>query len=69
MLVRVLDFVFLVNFIFLDMPEDATGRTLIDVKSGDLTFQVNNEELKIFIYGSMRIPDDGGEENFVHDPP
>ena len=59
-------FIFLVDFVVLDMEEDqeilvilgrpflATGRTLIDVHSGNLTLRVNDEEVKFNIYQTMK---------------
>lgn len=56
-LVRFQNLMFLADFVILDMPEDsnqplilgcpflATGKALIDVQNGDLTFRVNDEEL------------------------
>ncbi|WP_337456402.1 retropepsin-like aspartic protease, partial [Escherichia coli] len=69
-LVKVRDFIFPADFVVLDMPEDgntplilgrpflATGRALIDVQDGDLTFRVNDEEMKISIYDAMKQPDE-----------
>lgn len=46
-------------------PFLAMGWALIDVQNGDLTFRVNNEELKISNIWSMRKSNDGGDECFV----
>ena len=60
-LVKVDKFIFLVDFAVLEMEEDrkiplilgrpflATGRALIDVHSGNLTLQVNDEEVQFNI--------------------
>ena len=65
-LVKVDKFIFLVDFVVLDMEEDreillilrrpflATGRALIDVHSGNLTLRVNHEEFKFNIYDTMK---------------
>ena len=65
-LVKVDKFIFPVDFVVLDMEEDleiplilgrpflATGRALIDVRSGNLTLRVNDEEVKFNIYHSMK---------------
>ncbi|XP_057780767.1 uncharacterized protein LOC130999277 [Salvia miltiorrhiza] len=67
-LVQVEQFIFPADFVVLDMPEDkntplilgrpflATGRALIDVQDGDLTFRVNDEKLTLSIYDAMRKP-------------
>ena len=61
-MVKVRKVILPVDFVVLDMEEDldvplilgrpflATGRALIDVQSGDLTFRVNGEEMKFSIY-------------------
>ncbi|XP_057808617.1 uncharacterized protein LOC131023092 [Salvia miltiorrhiza] len=61
-------FIFPADFVVLDMPEDtntplilghpflATGRALIDVQDGDLTFRVNDKKLTLSIYDAMRKP-------------
>ena len=41
--------------LILDKPFLATGGTLIDVQSGDLTFSVNGEEMKFNIYRTPTI--------------
>ncbi|XP_057790791.1 uncharacterized protein LOC131007876 [Salvia miltiorrhiza] len=67
-LVQVEQFIFPADFVVSDMPEDkntplilgrpflATGRALIDVQDGDLTFKVNDEKLTLSIYDAMRKP-------------
>ena len=68
MLVKVDKFIFLVDFVVLDMEEDreiplilgqpflATAKALIDVHSGNLTLRVNNEEVCFNIYHTMKFP-------------
>ena len=70
-LVKVDKFIFPVDVMVLDMEEDreiplilgrsflATGRVLIDVHSGNLTFRVNNEEVRFNIYHTMKFPAEG----------
>ena len=65
-LVKVDKFIFLVDFVVLDMEEDreiplilgqpflATGRALIDVHSDNFTLRVNNEEVRFNIYHTMK---------------
>ena len=67
-LVKVDKFMFLVDFVVLDMEEDrkiplildrpflAMGRALIEVHSGNLTLQVNDEEVRFNIYHTMKFP-------------
>lgn len=67
-LVKVGKFIFPANFSVLEMLEDknlplilgrlffATGRALIDVQGGDLTFRVNGGENTISTYGAMKQP-------------
>jgi len=73
-LVRIRDFVFSADFVILDIlefkqqplilgrPFLATGRALIDVQEGNLTFRVNDEELKISIYDAIKQHDSGKPE-------
>ncbi|XP_057811586.1 pentatricopeptide repeat-containing protein At2g16880-like [Salvia miltiorrhiza] len=42
--------------LILGRPFLATGRALIDVQDGDLTFRVNDEKLTLSIYDAMRKP-------------
>ena len=70
-LVKVDKFIFLVDFVMLYMEKDreiplilgrpflATGRALIDVHSGNLTLQVNDEEVWFNIYHTMKFPNGG----------
>ncbi|XP_062094203.1 uncharacterized protein LOC133800265 [Humulus lupulus] len=65
-LVKVDKFIFLADFMVLDMEEDheipiilgcpflTTGRALIDVQGGHLTLRVNNEEVKFNIYQALK---------------
>ena len=69
-LVKVNKFIFLADFVVLDMEEDhdvaltlvrpflATSKALIDVYSGELTLRVNEEEVIFNIYRSMKFPDE-----------
>ena len=69
-LVKVDKFIFLVDFVVLDMEEDratliilgrpflATGQALIDVKNGELTLRVGEDQVKINLYKSMEFPSD-----------
>lgn len=64
---------FLVDFIILDyeantklsiilgFPFLVTGQTLIDVKKGELTMQVNDEKVTINVFIAMKYPDDNRE--------
>ena len=68
-LIKVDKFIFLADFVVLDMEEDhnvplilgrpflATRRALIDMHSGELTLKVNEEEVIFNIYQSMKFPD------------
>ena len=67
-LVRVHKFIFLADFVILDMEEDknvpiimgrpflATGRTLIDVAAGELIMRVNDEQVVFNIFKAMKYP-------------
>ena len=69
-LVKVDKFIFPVDIVVLDMEEDkvasiilkrpflATGQELIDVKSGELTLRVGDDEVKFNLYKSMEFPMD-----------
>ena len=69
-LVKVDKFIFLADFVVLDMEEDqevplilgrpflATGRALIDVQKGELTLRVKKEEVMFNIYQAMRFTED-----------
>ena len=67
-LVKVDKFIFLVDFIVLDMVEDkeiplildqpflATGRTLIDVQQGKLVLRVGEDEVTFDVFKPMKFP-------------
>lgn len=67
-LVKVEHFVFPTDFVVLDMPEDtnvspilgrpflATGRALIDVQDGRLSFRMEDETITFSIYDAMKRP-------------
>ncbi|XP_062114810.1 uncharacterized protein LOC133827351 [Humulus lupulus] len=67
-LVKVGKFIFLDDFIILDMEEDAnipiifrrpflaTGRALIDVQKGELRLRVQNEEISFNVFAATEIP-------------
>lgn len=69
-LVKIDKFVFSVDFVILEMPEDEeiplilgrpfleTGRCLIDIEEGTMTLKVYDEELKIDVRNTMRYKDD-----------
>ncbi|GKV44659.1 hypothetical protein SLEP1_g51821 [Rubroshorea leprosula] len=69
-LVKVDKFIFLADFIVLDMEEDhevplilgrlflATGRTLIDVQQGKLMLRVENEQVTFNVFDAMKYPSD-----------
>ncbi|CAJ2646353.1 unnamed protein product [Trifolium pratense] len=69
-LVRVAEFVFPVDFVILDMEENAevplllgrpflaTGRALIDVEMGDLMLRFNDEKVNFNIFEGMRNQDE-----------
>ena len=71
-------FIFPADFVILDMEEDAevpiilgrpflaTGRTLIDVQDGKLTFRLNDEEVTFDIYKTLKHPD---VERYEHHEP
>ena len=77
MLVKVDKFIFVVDFIVLDIEEDreipltlgrpflATGRALIDVHSGNLTLRVNNKEVRFNIHHIMKFLDMGQSYNRI----
>ena len=68
LLVKVDKFIFLADFIILDMEKDkeipiiisrpflTTGRAVIDVQKGDLKLRVQNYEVKFNVFKSMRHP-------------
>ena len=63
-------FIFPMDFVVLDMEEDreapiilgrpflATGQALIDVKNGELTLRVGEDQVKFNLYKSMEFPSD-----------
>ena len=69
-LVKVDKFIFPVDFVVLDMEEDktasiilgrtflATGQTLIDVKNGELTLRVGDDQMKFNLYKVMNCTSD-----------
>ncbi|XP_058745816.1 uncharacterized protein LOC131618655 [Vicia villosa] len=69
-LVKIDKFMFLVDFVILEMPEDEeipiilgrpfleTGRCLIDIEEGTMTLKVYDEELKIDVRNTMKYKDD-----------
>ncbi|XP_058733239.1 uncharacterized protein LOC131604841 [Vicia villosa] len=69
-LVKIDKFVFPVEFVILEMPEDEeipiilgrpfleTGRCLIDIEEGTMTLKVYDEELKIDVRNTMKYKDD-----------
>ena len=70
-------FIFPIDFVVLGMEENceiplilgrpflATGRTLSNVRSGNLTLRVNDEEVKFNIYHSMKFQDEAHSYNCV----
>ncbi|XP_050889298.1 uncharacterized protein LOC127094516 [Lathyrus oleraceus] len=69
-LVKIEKYVFMVDFVILEMPEDEdiplilgrpfleTGRCLINIEEGTMTLKVYDEELKINVRNTMRYKDD-----------
>ncbi|XP_038877119.1 uncharacterized protein LOC120069437 [Benincasa hispida] len=69
-LVQVDKFIFLVDFIILDYEADAeipiilghpflaTGRALIDVRKGELTIPVDDQQVKFNVFYALRYPDE-----------
>ena len=67
-LVKVDKFIFLVDFIVLDMEEDkeipiilgrpflATGRAMIDVQKGELKLRVQDDEVRFSVFNAVRHP-------------
>ncbi|XP_015960305.1 uncharacterized protein LOC107484200 [Arachis duranensis] len=70
LLVKVGPFIFPTDFVILDMEEDkkssiilgrpilATGRALIDVKKGELTLRVNEEQVFLNVFEALKHPND-----------
>ena len=75
--VKVDKFIFLVDFVVLDIEEDreiplilgqpflATSKALIDVHSGNLTLRVNDKEVYFNIYHTMKFPIEGQSCNRI----
>ncbi|KAH9657995.1 hypothetical protein KPL70_023310 [Citrus sinensis] len=76
-LVKVDKFIFLVDFIVLDFEADKevsiilgrpfldTGKTLIDVKKGELTMRVNDQQVTFNVLDVMKSPDEIEDCNFI----
>ncbi|XP_058733559.1 uncharacterized protein LOC131605188 [Vicia villosa] len=76
-LVKVDKFVFPVDFVILEMPEDEempiilgrpfleTGRVMIDMDGGTLTLKVYDEELKINVHNTMKHKEDIGTSSNI----
>jgi hypothetical protein len=76
-LVKIDKFVFPVDFVILEMPEDEeiplilgrpfleTGRCMIDIEEGTMTLKVYDEELKIDVRNTMQYKDDIGTSNTI----
>src|SRR3954468_12860242 len=76
-LVKVDKFVFPVDFVILEMPEDEeiplilgrpfleTGRCMIDIENGTMTLKVYDEELKINVRSTMKHKEDVGTNHSV----
>ena len=67
-MVKVDKFIFLVDFIILDMEEDhevppilgrpflATGRALIDVQQGNMVLRINDQHVTFNVFKAMKFP-------------
>ncbi|KAH9680785.1 hypothetical protein KPL71_026683 [Citrus sinensis] len=76
-LVKVDKFIFPVDFIVLDFEKNkkvpiilgkhflATGKTLIDVKKGELTMRVNDQQVTFNVLDIMKSPDEIEDCNFI----
>ncbi|XP_050918636.1 uncharacterized protein LOC127136076 [Lathyrus oleraceus] len=76
-LVKIDKFVFPVDFVILEMPEDEeiplimgrpfleTGRCMIDIEEGTLTLKVYDEELKIDVRNTMQYKDNIGTSHTI----
>ena len=76
-LVKVDKFIFPVDFIVLDFEADkevpiilgrpflATGKTLIDVKKGELTMRVNDQQVAFNVLDVIKSPDEIEDSNFI----
>lgn len=70
MLVKVYTFIFPADFIILDYEEDhdipiilgrpflVTGRIIIDMRKGELTMRVQDQEITFNVFKAMKLPDD-----------
>ncbi|XP_058725897.1 uncharacterized protein LOC131597204 [Vicia villosa] len=79
-LVKIDKFVFPVDFVVLEMPEDEeipiilgrpfleTGRCLIDIEEGTMTLKVYDEELKIDVRNTMKYKDDVATSQHIELP-
>lgn len=77
-LVKVDKFIFPVDFIVLDFEEDkvvpiilgrhflATGKTLIDVKKGELTMRVNDQQVTVNVLEAIKSPIEVKDCNFTN---
>lgn len=77
-LVKVDKFIFLDDFIVLDIEEDeevpiilgrsflATGRTIIDVHQGKLTLMLNDEEVDFKVFDSLKFHSTFNSCNFIN---
>ncbi|XP_050914621.1 uncharacterized protein LOC127129492 [Lathyrus oleraceus] len=76
-LVKIDKFVFLVDFVILEMPEDEeiplilgrpfleTGRCMIDIEEGTMTLKVYDEKLKIDVRDTMKFKEDEGASKSI----
>ncbi|XP_050895825.1 uncharacterized protein LOC127102501 [Lathyrus oleraceus] len=76
-LVKIDKFIFLVDFVILEMPEDEeiplilgrpfleTGWCMIDIEEGTMTLKVYDEELKIDVRNTVQYKDDIGTSHTV----
>jgi hypothetical protein len=76
-LVKIDNFVFPVDFVILEMPEDEeiplilgrpfleTGRCMIDIEEGTMTLKVYDEKLKIDVRDTMKFKDDEGASKSI----
>ncbi|XP_050876016.1 uncharacterized protein LOC127079675 [Lathyrus oleraceus] len=76
-LVKIGKFVFPVDFIILEMPEDKEiplilgrpfleiGRCMIDIEEGTMTLKVYDEDLKIDVRNTMQYKDDSGTSHTI----
>ncbi|XP_050895624.1 uncharacterized protein LOC127102275 [Lathyrus oleraceus] len=76
-LVKIDKFVFPVDFVILEMPEDEEiplilgrpfleiGRCMIDIDEGTMTLKVYDEELKIYVRNTMQYKDDIGTSHTI----